>query len=83
MGRRVTVPADGVVDVNADWPGTIAELAVAAGDQVAAEQELLTLESMKMLTPVPSPLAGTVESILVAVDEYVDEGQTLLRITPA
>lgn len=83
MGRRVTVHADGVVDVNASWPGKIAELAVAAGDQVAAEQELLTLESMKMLTPVPSPLAGTVDSILVAVDDYVDEGQTLLRIAPA
>jgi biotin carboxyl carrier protein len=68
------------MDVNAEWPGKIAEFAVAVGDAVEADQELLTLESMKMLTPVVSPAAGTVAEIVVAVDEYVDEGQTLLRL---
>ncbi|MEE8337121.1 MAG: acetyl-CoA carboxylase biotin carboxyl carrier protein subunit [Dehalococcoidia bacterium] len=68
------------MDVNAEWPGKIAEVAVAVGDAVEAEQELLTLESMKMLTPVVSPAAGTISEILVELEQYVEEGQTLLRL---
>lgn len=67
-------------DVTAEWPGRVAEIHVAAGDSVEAEQELITLESMKMLTPVTAPSAGTVAEILVAVDDFVDEGGTLLRL---
>ncbi|MDP6605842.1 MAG: acetyl-CoA carboxylase biotin carboxyl carrier protein subunit [Dehalococcoidia bacterium] len=68
------------MDVNAEWPGKIAEVVVAVGDAVEAEQELLTLESMKMLTPVASPAAGTVSEILIELEQYVEEGQTLLRL---
>jgi biotin carboxyl carrier protein len=67
-------------DVAAEWPGRVAEIHVAAGDSVEAEQELITLESMKMLTPVVAPSAGTVAEIVVAVDDFVDEGGTLLRL---
>ncbi len=79
----MTSGSNGTVDVAAEWPGKIAELHVSVGEAVQEEQELLTLESMKMLTPIPSPLAGTVAEILVEVDQYVDEGAVMLRITPA
>jgi len=68
------------IDVAAEWPGRVAEIHVAVGDSVAAEQELLTLESMKMLTPVTAPAAGRVQEIAVAVDDYVDEGGLLIRL---
>jgi pyruvate dehydrogenase E2 component (dihydrolipoamide acetyltransferase) len=68
------------MDVKAEWPGKIAEIAVAVGDAVKAEQELLTLESMKMLTPVEAPADGTVAEILVELEAYVEEGETLLRL---
>jgi biotin carboxyl carrier protein len=68
------------MDVKAEWPGKIAEIAVAVGDAVKAEQELLTLESMKMLTPVEAPADGTVTEILVELEAYVEEGETLLRL---
>ncbi|MBM3138984.1 MAG: acetyl-CoA carboxylase biotin carboxyl carrier protein subunit [Chloroflexi bacterium] len=69
------------VEVRAEWPGRVAEVHVGAGDRVAAEQELITIESMKMLTPVPSPAAGTVHAVAVAIDDFVDEGAVLVTIT--
>ena len=71
---------DAVV-VSAEWPGTVAELHVGVGETVEAEQAVITLESMKMLTPVLSPTAGTVAEIVVEEGQFVDEGQTLLTIT--
>jgi len=70
------------MDVRAGWPGRVAEVKVAAGDEVATEQELLILESMKMLTPIPAPVAGTVDAVLVQADDSVTDGQLLVRITP-
>jgi acetyl-CoA carboxylase biotin carboxyl carrier protein len=68
------------MDVRAEWPGRVAEIHVAAGDAVSADDELITIESMKMLTPVGAPAAGTVGEVLVAVDDFVDEGAVLLRL---
>lgn len=70
-----------MADVKAEWPGRVAEIHVAVGDSVEAEQELFTLESMKMLTPIPAPSAGTVSEVLVAVDDFVDEGAVMARLT--
>jgi biotin carboxyl carrier protein len=67
-------------DVTAEWPGRVAEIHVAVGDKVEGEQEMVTLESMKMLTPVVAPSAGTVTEIAVAVDDFVDESGLLVRL---
>jgi len=71
------------VDVLAEWPGVVTELMVAVGATVAVDDELLILESMKMLTPVVAPIAGTVSEIAVAAEDYVEEGTLLLRIDGA
>lgn len=76
----MTSTSTSTVDVKAEWPGRVAEFAVSVGDAVEEEQELLTIESMKMLTPVASPVAGTVAEISVEVDAFVDEGAVLMRI---
>ncbi len=68
------------MDVVAGWPGRVAELNVAVGDQVAVDDELITIESMKMLMPVLAPAAGRVSEICVAVDQAVNEGELLLRL---
>ncbi len=70
-----------MANVTAEWPGRVAEVHVAVGDSVRAEQELFTLESMKMLTPVTSPNDGQVTEVLVAIDDFVDEGAVLARLT--
>jgi acetyl-CoA carboxylase biotin carboxyl carrier protein len=68
------------IDVRAEWPGRVAEIHVAVSDLVTTEQELATLESMKMLTPILAPDAGQVTEILVAVDDFVDEGAVIARL---
>lgn len=68
-------------DVTAPWPGRVAEIHVAVGDQISEEQEIMTIESMKMLTPVPAPAGGQVAEIVAAIDDFVDEGGLLLRLT--
>ena len=67
-------------EVVAPWPGRIAEIHVELGAAVVAGQELLTIESMKILHPVPSEHAGRVAAILVQVNSVVQEGDPLLRI---
>ena len=60
--------------------GSVKELLVATGDTVAADQELLIIESMKMEIPLESPAAGRVAEILVGPHTKIDEGQLLLRL---
>ena len=55
----------------------IIEIHVAAGDTVAAEDPLLTLESDKATLDVPSPVAGTIASLAVAVGDTVSEGTVI------
>ena len=69
------------LDVTAPWPGRVAEILVSVGDALAEEQEIMTIESMKMLTPVPSPAAGTVQAVSVEIDQFVNEGELLLLLT--
>ena len=52
----------------------IIEIHVAAGDTVAVEDPLLTLESDKATLDVPSPVAGTVSALAVGVGDAVSEG---------
>ena len=73
MGRMAT-------DVLAHITGTVWKILVKPGDQVAAEQTLVILESMKMEMPVESPEAGRVASVAVSEGASVDEGDLLLSL---
>ena len=68
MSRRV---------VKAEMAGTILSLGCGVGDVIAAGQELMLMESMKMEIPVLTPAAGSVVELLVAPGESVAEGQDL------
>jgi pyruvate dehydrogenase E2 component (dihydrolipoamide acetyltransferase) len=56
----------------------IVEVMVAAGDQVKAEDSLITLETDKAAMDVPAPHAGTVVEVKVAVGDKVSEGSVIL-----
>jgi len=60
--------------------GTVWKVLVQVGDTVAADQELLILESMKMEMPVESPSAGRVASIVASPGQAVEEGDLLLEL---
>ena len=59
----------------------VIEVLVSVGDEVEAEQGLVTLESDKATMDVPAPEAGTVEEILVSVGDKVSEGSTIARLS--
>src|SRR3954468_9976488 len=65
----------------ADVP--VIEIHVNAGDTVAAEDPLLTLESDKATLDVPAPAAGTVGEIRVAVGDRVSEGTPIMTLAAA
>lgn len=58
----------------------IIEIPVAAGDKIAAEDPLITLESDKATMDVPSPHEGTVQELKVAVGDKVSEGSPILTL---
>ncbi len=61
----------------------VSAIHVKQGQEVAADQPLLTLEAMKMLTELRAPAAGTVESLLCEVGQSVAAGQVLIAIDAA
>jgi len=58
----------------------VIEILVKPGDTVAPEQSLVTLESDKATMEIPSPLAGTVKSLVVKVGDKVSEGSPILML---
>jgi pyruvate dehydrogenase E2 component (dihydrolipoamide acetyltransferase) len=55
----------------------VIEVLVQAGDRVTAEQSLITLESDKATMEVPSPAAGVIAEVKVALDDTVSEGDVV------
>jgi dihydrolipoamide dehydrogenase len=60
----------------------VIEIHVASGDEVAAEDPLVTLESDKATMDVPAPSAGVVKQLSVKVGDRVSEGSILLTLDP-
>jgi len=61
----------------------VIEIHVKVGDQINAEDALVTLESDKATMDVPSPQAGTVKEIKVKVGDNVAEGTLILILEAA
>jgi dihydrolipoamide dehydrogenase len=69
---EVTVPDIGhFIDV------PVIEVHVAAGDLVAREDSLITLESDKATLDIPAPMAGTITAVRVAVGDHVSAGHVI------
>jgi pyruvate dehydrogenase E2 component (dihydrolipoamide acetyltransferase) len=60
----------------------IIEVHVSAGDQVNAEDPLVTLESDKATMDIPAPIGGSVAEVLVKVGDVVSVGSPILLLTP-
>jgi pyruvate dehydrogenase E2 component (dihydrolipoamide acetyltransferase) len=76
MATNVVVPDIGDF---ADVP--VIEVLVAAGDTIAPEDPIVTLESDKASMDVPSPVAGVVQNVEVSVGDIVSAGSLLLTVT--
>jgi pyruvate dehydrogenase E2 component (dihydrolipoamide acetyltransferase) len=60
----------------------VIEVHVSIGDQVNAEDPLVTLESDKATLDVPAPAAGSVADVLVKIGDEVSEGTPILLLHP-
>jgi len=72
---EVTVP-----DIGDFEEVPVIEILVKEGDEVTAEQPLVTLESDKATMDVPSPVAGKIAELKVKVGDEVSEGSALMTI---
>ncbi|AGK57276.1 hypothetical protein HYPDE_27983 [Hyphomicrobium denitrificans 1NES1] len=58
----------------------VVEIQVKPGDEVKADDPLITLESDKAAMDVPSPETGRVAEILVGIGDKVSEGSAIIRL---
>lgn len=68
-------PLDGFADV------PVIEINVSEGDTVQVDDPLVTVESDKATMEIPSPFAGKIGKLLVAVDDRISEGDALVEMT--
>jgi 3-methylcrotonyl-CoA carboxylase alpha subunit len=71
-GGRLTAP----------MPGKLIALMAKVGDTVSLGQPLAVMEAMKMEHTISAPRDGTVQELLYAVGDQVNEGGELLRLAP-
>lgn len=72
--------AAGAGDVVCPLAATVVAVNVKEGQAVKAGDLLVTLEAMKMSTPINSDKSGTVSKIYVSAGQSVQEGQPLVAI---
>ncbi len=72
-----------VVDMKrvvSNMAGVILEFLVKPGEEIAVDQDVVMLESMKMQIPVQSTVSGTVKTFKVNEGDFVDDGDVLLEV---
>jgi pyruvate dehydrogenase E2 component (dihydrolipoamide acetyltransferase) len=60
--------------------GTVVNLFVKEGDQIAKDQSILELENEKAVATIPSTAAGTVARIFVKAGDKISVGQRILAL---
>ncbi|MBO1896614.1 dihydrolipoyllysine-residue acetyltransferase [Shewanella sp. BF02_Schw] len=72
-----------VPDIGGDTDVSVIEVLVAVGDSIDVDMGLITLETDKATMDVPSPKAGVVKSVTVAVGDKVSEGSLVITLEVA
>ncbi len=68
------------IEVEAQIAGNVWKIEKVVGEEVAVEDVILVIESMKMEIPVESPCAGRLSEIRVAEGDSIEEGTVLAVI---
>ncbi len=78
MSKEILVPDIGdFADVE------VIEILVSEGDSIQAEDSLISVESDKASMEIPSPEAGVVKEIKVAIGDRIAEGSLVIVLEPA
>ena len=78
---RATTGRTGPLEVKAIIPGKVVAVSVSAGDAVAAGQQLLVVEAMKMQNELRAPRDGTISRVGVAPGVNIEVGDLLVVIS--
>jgi pyruvate dehydrogenase E2 component (dihydrolipoamide acetyltransferase) len=76
--KQVVVP-----DIGDFTDVAVVDVLVAAGDEVAENDPLVTLETDKATMDVPAPFGGTVADVLLKVGDTASEGTPVVTLTAA
>ena len=71
------------MEAKSEIAGRVLELVASPGQQLAEDDPIVVLESMKMEIAVTAPRAGTLRELRVAVDDLVEEDQVVALMDPA
>ena len=66
--------------VVSNMAGVVLEFLVQPGEEIAVDQDVVMLESMKMQIPVQSTVSGIVKTMEVNAGDFVDDGDVLLEV---
>lgn len=77
----VRAVAAGAGDVTSPLAGIVQAIDATVGQAVAEGEVVITLEAMKMYTPINALSGGTIQAIHVKVGDAVEEGQILYTIS--
>jgi biotin carboxyl carrier protein len=82
--RRATDQAAAAAggDLTAPMPGTVLKIQVVDGEEFAAHQPLIIMESMKMEMTLSSPRPGRVREVRCAKGQLVEMGAVLVTLEP-
>ncbi|MGL5389938.1 MAG: biotin/lipoyl-containing protein, partial [Shewanella sp.] len=69
-----------VPDIGGDSDVAVIEVLVAVGETIKTDQGLITLETDKATMDVPSPFAGVVKELKVAVGDKVSQGALVIML---
>ncbi len=68
------------IKILAEVAGRVCSLSADVGASLGDGDDVIVVEAMKMEIPVSSPAAGTLKSVLVKVDDMIEEGQAVAII---
>ena len=78
--RPAAAHAGEAMSVVSQLAGTVVSIQATIGQAVAAGEQLLIVEAMKMNTAITAPRAGTVTAIAVEAGTVIEEGQVLVTL---
>jgi acetyl-CoA carboxylase biotin carboxyl carrier protein len=67
-------------EIKANMTGTVISVLVKVGESVKENQDVLSIESMKMEMMISSDFSGTVKEIKVKNEDFIQEGQVLITL---
>lgn len=81
MQRGSQVADSGEINIKSPMPGLIVALPFGEGEQVAAGQTIIILESMKMQNELKAPRDGVISRVHVQTGQSVEQNTVLISLT--